>query len=192
MVCRAPDNFLLQRVFTPWFWYQRVFCFLENVERVSRKSLIFFFRNTKKCHYPVNKICYFIASCLTFETDLFFLLRNILDIVCLKIRMVAQSAYCLHHKCNQIVIRIMGFSSIKYRGLMSGVGTWEFSPKCYACDIGLHLHSFSLAIVTSSITEICHRRDGKHINNEWIRCPTFRYQSEQTPRLTSLKGRCSE
>ena len=32
---RAPDNFLLQRVFTPWFWNQRVFLFQEKYKGVS-------------------------------------------------------------------------------------------------------------------------------------------------------------
>jgi hypothetical protein len=78
-VSRAPDNFLLQRVFTPWFWSQRVFCFLEKVERVYCKFTDFFFRNTNKCDYPVKRICYYIVRCLTFETVLSFLQRNILD-----------------------------------------------------------------------------------------------------------------
>jgi hypothetical protein len=46
---------------------------------------------------------------------------------------------------SNIAMRIMGFSNMKYRGLinvMAGVGTREFSQKCYSFDTGLHLKSF--------------------------------------------------
>jgi hypothetical protein len=113
--------------------------------------------------------------------------------VCLTIRMVRhnQRIACLTSAILALSNSYENHGFFKYEiqrsHVMAGVGMWEFLPKCYACDIGLHLQPFiGIGI------EICHRWDGKHITNEWIRCFTFIYQLEWTPCLTSLKGRCSE
>jgi hypothetical protein len=107
----------------------------------------FFFRNAKKYDYPVNRICYYIARCLTFETVLFFLQRNILDKCALQLGWWHnQCIACLTSAIPALSNRYENHGFFKYEiqksHVMAGVGTREFSPKCYVCDTDLHLQPF--------------------------------------------------
>jgi hypothetical protein len=141
-----------------------VFCCLEKVERVSCKFTDhFFLRNTKKCDYPVNRICYYIARCLTFETVLFFFCKEIF-LTSEPYNWHNQRIACLTSTIPALSNRYENHGFFKYEiqrpNVMAAVGTWEFSQKCYVFNIS---YSLSLAMVNSNINEICHRRDSKHI-----------------------------
>jgi hypothetical protein len=99
-------TFLLQREFTPWFWNQRVFCCLQKVDRASCKFTDHIFpQKHQEMWLPSEQNLLLYCSLFNFWNCFVFSAKKYSWQVCLTIRMVAQSAYCLPHKCNPCPVK---------------------------------------------------------------------------------------